>query len=406
MGINDLLNLYKPLLTQEHISTLKNKTCAIDIMVWLYKGIYASLNNQKDQKEKNDIYLNYPLKMISLLLSFDIKCICVFDGKILEAKEKEIINRNLYKKNSKKLAEKLEKEGKEEESKKIFNRTLKPKSRMINSLIELLKKLNQKVIISPYEADAEISYLYKEKKIDFAITEDSDLIPYGVKKLVFKLETNGNCEYLDLEKKYINYPNNICKFLLNIPKLKLIQFCVMLGCDYLPQIKGFGCKSAFKLFSICDTIEEVVVLLKNSGKFIFENYDEVNYINNAKNACAVFLYQTIYDLDKKILRPLIWNLEYERGIDSVDSLKEKVFINDVLEKGIDKSYFGNFFDNYIDYCEGNLDVKTLLKEKKTEKIENINKYYNKYKKIIDIQKETIKNENPDFLNKKRTLDNS
>ena len=38
MGINDLLNLYKPLLTQEHISTLKNKTCAIDIMVWLYKG--------------------------------------------------------------------------------------------------------------------------------------------------------------------------------------------------------------------------------------------------------------------------------------------------------------------------------------------------------------------------------
>ena len=58
MGINDLLNLYKTLLTQEHISTLKNKTCAIDIMVWLYKGVYASLNNQKEQNEKNDIYLN------------------------------------------------------------------------------------------------------------------------------------------------------------------------------------------------------------------------------------------------------------------------------------------------------------------------------------------------------------
>ena len=224
MGINDLLNIYKPLLTQEHISILKNKTCAIDIMVWLYKGVYASLNNQKEQNEKNDIYLNYPLKMISLLLSFDIKCICVFDGKILKAKQKEITNRNLYKETSKKLAEKLEKEGKEEESKKIFNRTLKTKSRMINSLIEILKKLNQKVIISPYEADAEISYLYKEKKIDFAITEDSDLIPYGVKKLVFKLDPNGNFEYLDLEKKYINYPNNICKFLLNILKLKLIQF--------------------------------------------------------------------------------------------------------------------------------------------------------------------------------------
>jgi len=404
MGINDLLNLYKPLLTQEHISILKNKTCAIDIMVWLYKGVYASLNNQKEQNEKNDIYLNYPLKMISLLLSFDIKCICVFDGKILKAKQKEITNRNLYKETSKKLAEKLEKEGKEEESKKIFNRTLKTKSRMINSLIEILKKLNQKVIISPYESDAEISYLYKEKKIDFAITEDSDLIPYGVKKIVFKLDPNGNCEYLDLEKKYINYPNYICKFLLNIPKLKLIQFCVMLGCDYLPQIKGFGCKSAFKIFSFCDSIDDVVYFLKNSGKYQFENNDDNNYIIKAKNACAVFLYQTIYDIDKKILRPLIRNLDYERGIDNVDSLKEKVFVNDVLDIGIDKSYFGEFFDNCIDFCEGNLDVKTLLKEKKTEKIENINKYYIKYKRIIDIQKDTIKNENPVFLNKKRTLD--
>ena len=404
MGINDLLNIYKPLLTQEHISILKNKTCAIDIMVWLYKGVYASLNNQKEQNEKNDIYLNYPLKMISLLLSFDIKCICVFDGKILKAKQKEITNRNLYKETSKKLAEKLEKEGKEEESKKIFNRTLKTKSRMINSLIEILKKLNQKVIISPYESDAEISYLYKEKKIDFAITEDSDLIPYGVKKIVFKLDPNGNCEYLDLEKKYINYPNYICKFLLNIPKLKLIQFCVMLGCDYLPQIKGFGCKSAFKIFSFCDSIDDVVYFLKNSGKYQFENNDDNNYIIKAKNACAVFLYQTIYDIDKKILRPLIRNLDYERGIDNVESLKEKVFVNDVLDMGIDKSYFGEFFDNCIDFCEGNLDVKTLLKEKKTEKIENINKYYIKYKRIIDIQKDTIKNENPVFLNKKRTLD--
>ena len=54
-------------------------------------------------------------------------------------------------------------------------------------------------------------------------------------------------------------------------------------------------------------------------------------------------------MDKKILRPLIWNLEYERLIDSVESLKEKVFINDVLEKGIDKSYFGDFFDYYVTF---------------------------------------------------------
>lgn len=402
MGINDLLFLYKPLFTQEHISILKNKICAIDIMVWLYKGVYASINNQKELNEKNDLYLNYPLKMISLLLSFDIKCICVFDGNILNAKETEISNRIQFAENNKKLAEKLEKEeGKEEKYKKVINRTLKVTSRMINSLIEILKKLNQQIIVSPYEADAEISYLYKEKKIDFAITEDSDLIPYGVKKLVFKLDQNGYFEYLDLEKKYINYPNEICKFLLTIPRLKLIQFCVMLGCDYLPQIKGFGSKSAFKIFSVCDSIEAAVKILKQSGKFKFNDNDDVDYVNKAKLAASVFYYQTIYDIDLKILRPLYSNLEYERYIDTVETLIEKSFVQDILNSGVDIDYFGKSFNNFEDYCEGNLDIKTFLKDKKTEKIENMDKYYIKYKQIIDEKKSKNQNEMTTFLNKKR-----
>ena len=145
----------------------------------------------------------------------------------------------------------------------------------------------------------------------------------------------------------------------------------MLGCDYLPQIKGFDCKIAFKLFSFCDSIDNVVYFIKNSWKYQFENNNDNNYIIKAKNACSVFLYQTIYDIDKKILRPLIENLDYERGIDNFDSLKEKVFVNDILDIGIDKSYFGDFFDNCVDNYEGNLDVKTLLNEKKKE---NLNKY--------------------------------
>ena len=42
-------------------------------------------------------------------------------------------------------------------------------------------------LIAPYESDAQIAYLVKEKYVDFAITEDSDLICYGCNEIVFKL---------------------------------------------------------------------------------------------------------------------------------------------------------------------------------------------------------------------------
>ena len=63
MGIRDLLTLYKTLLTKENLSNFRGKTCAIDMMVWLYKGMYA-VNNNPNIK---DIYLNFPLKMLTIL---------------------------------------------------------------------------------------------------------------------------------------------------------------------------------------------------------------------------------------------------------------------------------------------------------------------------------------------------
>ena len=86
MGIRDLLSLYKTLLTKENLSNFRGKTCAIDMMVWLYKGMYA-VNNNPNIK---DIYLNFPLKMLTILKENGINCIAVFDGNILPAKLKEI----------------------------------------------------------------------------------------------------------------------------------------------------------------------------------------------------------------------------------------------------------------------------------------------------------------------------
>lgn len=38
-------------------------------------------------------------------------------------------------------------------------------------------------MVSPYEADAQITYLVENKYADFAVSEDSDLLAYGCSKV-------------------------------------------------------------------------------------------------------------------------------------------------------------------------------------------------------------------------------
>ena len=48
-----------------------------------------------------------------------------------------------------------------------------------HELILYLKKFNIEYYVSPYEADAQLMYMWKEGYADVIITEDSDLLVYG-----------------------------------------------------------------------------------------------------------------------------------------------------------------------------------------------------------------------------------
>lgn len=47
--------------------------------------------------------------------------------------------------------------------------------------------------MAPYEADAQLAYLEKNNIIDGVITEDSDLLVFGCKTVLFKLDEAGAC---------------------------------------------------------------------------------------------------------------------------------------------------------------------------------------------------------------------
>lgn len=97
--------------------------------------------------------------MIKILQSFNIKPICVFDGLPLNAKYATESGRREEKLKNKHKGELLDKQGNHEEAKKYFGKSMVISSKMINLFIEILHKLDIEVIIAPYEADAQISFL-------------------------------------------------------------------------------------------------------------------------------------------------------------------------------------------------------------------------------------------------------
>lgn len=55
-------------------------------MVWLYKGAY-SCSYELATGQATIEFLAYPIRMLRMLKTKGVKCICVFDGFHLEAKK-------------------------------------------------------------------------------------------------------------------------------------------------------------------------------------------------------------------------------------------------------------------------------------------------------------------------------
>lgn len=48
-------------------------------------------------------------------------------------------------------------------------------------------------MVAPYEADAQMAYLERVGIVQGIVTEDSDLLVFGCKRVIFKLDSDGNC---------------------------------------------------------------------------------------------------------------------------------------------------------------------------------------------------------------------
>jgi exonuclease 1 len=228
----------------------------------------------------------------------------VFDGDYLPSKAATEADRRKRREESKKLGLDLIQAGKTSQAYLELQKAIDVTPEMARQLIDELKKTGIQYIVAPYEADAQMVYLERKGLISGILSEDSDLLVFGAKCLLTKLDQYGNC--IEVNK------NDFCACReVNLTGWSDAEFrcmAILSGCDYLDSIGNMGLKTAHRMVRKHKTIEKVIRMLQFDGKYhVPKGYLEAFY-----QAELTFLHQRVYC---PISNRLVFHTELNQPID-------------------------------------------------------------------------------------------
>ncbi|XP_073892865.1 exonuclease 1 isoform X3 [Macaca fascicularis] len=323
MGIHGLLQFIKEASEPIHVRKYKGQVVAVDTYCWLHKGAIACAEKLA-KGEPTDSFLiwlkigqKYYLKKGEAL-----KCIFLFFHRRRQA--------NLLK------GKQLLREGKVSEARECFTRSVNITHAMAHKVIKAARSQGVDCLVAPYEADAQLAYLNKAGIVQAIITEDSDLLAFGCKKVILKMDQFGNGLEIDQARL------GMCRQLGDIfTEEKFRYMCILSGCDYLSSLRGIGLAKACKVLRLANN-PDIVKVIKKIGHYLKMNIMvPEDYIKGFIRANNTFLYQLVFDPIKRKLIPLN---AYEDDVDP-ETL----------------SYAGQYVDDSIalQIALGNKDINTF-----------------------------------------------
>ena len=263
---------------------------------------------------------------------------------------------------------------KEAQSKRLEGIDINPQ--MAYEFIKLLKQKGIEYYVAPYEADIQLAYLDKINYVDCIITEDSDLLALGCKKVLYKLDLDTNIGF-EIEIKNLK---KCSKYdFSNFDSDKFLTFCILSGCDYF-KVKGVGANNAYKVITSSSSYKKCILNIcenfnkKNKDKEKLD-YDEL--IEKFEKAFLTFRYQVVYCPIEKKLR----------------------YYSDITKS---KYKFASKYLNNLDFL-GTTDVDDDLVKKTTfGEIDPITHLPFDYSNLTQAEKEKVQE---NYLKKKRKMQN-
>ncbi len=220
MGIQGLLPLLKSVTKKVHLEAYAGQTIAIDAYSWLHKGIHTCVADLYHQRP-TAAFVEYCLSKVRLLQRYSITPILVFDGGPLPMKKHREIERERNRSENRRKADECLKANAHVKALEFMGKCADVTPEMAFLLIEALKREGVGFVVAPYEADAQMAYLDRIGTVSAVISEDSDLLLFGCKRILYKLDKFGNaeevcldrlagCEEIDLREFTLKKVNSYC----------------------------------------------------------------------------------------------------------------------------------------------------------------------------------------------------
>ncbi|OMO93924.1 XPG/Rad2 endonuclease [Corchorus capsularis] len=285
MGIQGLLPLLKSIMVPIHIKDLEGCSVAIDTYSWLHKGA-LSCSTELCKGLPTSRHIEYCMHRVNLLRHYGVKPVLVFDGGLLPMKIEQENKRARARKEN--LARAIEHEacGNSAAAYECYQKAVDISPSIAHELIMVLKQENVCYVVAPYEADAQMTFLAISKQVDAVITEDSDLIPFGCPRVIFKMDKFGQ----GVEFKSSMLQQNRELSFSGFTKQMLLEMCILSGCDYLQSLSGMGLRRAHALIKRFKSYDKVIKHLRYSSVSVPPLYEE-----SFKKAILTFQHQRVYD---------------------------------------------------------------------------------------------------------------
>lgn len=157
---------------------------------------------------------------------------------------------------------------------------------MAAMVMEACRGLDVKCVVAPYEADAQLYYMERTGLISGIISEDSDLLVFGCRSLITKLDEYGACVEINREDLASNRDVSFAGW----TDEEFRNMAILSGCDYLENIPNVGLRTAHSLIRKHKTVDRILRVLRFDGKYSVPQ----GYEDQFERAVTTFKYQRVW----------------------------------------------------------------------------------------------------------------
>lgn len=249
MGIKNLNSVIKESMKKTTFDKLRGSIIGVDFSLFLYRFVYNNNNP-----------VECFLRQVHLFFRHKILPVYVIDGE--SPLEKQVTLDKRAQKRQKlydTIADLLDKQSENNspttsfritsEITKLERRCVVFSQKTVQDILYFFELLGIPVIQENEEADFILAKLSAANKIDYILSDDSDVLAFGAKRVLknFCIKEE-KCEIYKMEEILAN---------LGVTLEKFVDICIMCGCDYTTKIRNMNCGKSLQLILQWGSIEEV-----------------------------------------------------------------------------------------------------------------------------------------------------